>query len=179
MKIAIRTIEKQDYEQAHALQCEYLDGESFAEFEERVQANPDLYVVAADGGDIVGVCYGHPSKRTAASVNLQGIAVNLDDKKPYARAGIGSKLIHAFERAVKERGGYGTIGIGSADDPKVETFYLKNGYHPMELVAKNALYEELARVRVDDYESGNATREALRRKYDAQEVIYIFEKAVE
>jgi predicted N-acetyltransferase YhbS len=177
MEIELRTIMRDDYEKTYAFQCEYLDVEHFPDFVRRVENNPDLYFVAMDGNEIIGVCYGSPSKKDESVVHLQGIAVNLDRAKGYARVGIGSTMVHAFESGVKKRG-YKVISLGSADDPKAEAFYLKNGFKPIELVAKNLHSEELDRVPVDDYESGNARREDLRRKHNPREVIFIFEKYV-
>ena len=55
------------------------------------------------------------------------------------------------------------ISLGSADDPKVEAFYYKNGYRPIEIVAKDkAGYEK--------------ELEKLRRRHNPQEAIFIFEK---
>ena len=63
-------------------------------------------------------------------------------EKVDVRKGIGSKLISQFEEAVKRKG-YNQIGLGSADDLKVEHFYLKNGFQPFELVAKGENHEEM------------------------------------
>lgn len=176
MNLDIRTIKPTDYKKAHAFQCEYLDTEDFRDFVHRVEANPDLYFVASDGDELVGVCYGHPPKKGQSTINLQGIAVNLDVTKRYARVGIGSNMMQVFEGAVKRKG-YSKIGVGAADDPKVEHFYLKNGFKPCELVAKSG-YEELARVQIDNFTDGKILQQALRQKYDALEVIFIFEKSV-
>ncbi|MFC4808577.1 GNAT family N-acetyltransferase [Paenibacillus sp. GCM10023250] len=174
----IRLLAETDYEQAHAFQCEYLDRESFEEFVRRARSDPGLYFVTVDGREVVGVCYGSPSKKHPAAVNLNGIAVNLDSTKHYARAGLGTSMLRVFENAVKRKG-YRTIGVGSADDPKVEAFYLKNGFAPIELVAFGPNMEQLERVREDDYASGLLRREELRRKFNPREVIFIFEKNVE
>ncbi|MBP3967401.1 GNAT family N-acetyltransferase [Paenibacillus lignilyticus] len=178
MEKEIRLIEESDYEQAHAFQCEYLDIENFEDFMQRVNSDPDLYFVTVDGSEVVGICYGSPSKRNDAVMNLNGIAVNLDRTKQYARVGLGTNMLRIFEAAVKKRS-YRTIGVGSADDPKVEAFYLKNGFNPTELVVKDSNLEEMERVRVDDYESGILRREELRRKYNSSEVIFILEKDIE
>lgn len=178
MAIQVRAIEGHDFERVHAFQCEYLDSEGFHEFTKRVAINPDLYLVAVDGSELVGICFGHPSNRDISVMNLQGIAVNLDDTKGYARIGIGSTLMRAFESAVKKRG-YKKIGVGSADDPKVEAFYLKNRFKPIELVAKDLHYEEIERVKVENFETGNVVREDLCRKHSPREVIFIFEKVVD
>ncbi|GMA60394.1 N-acetyltransferase [Alicyclobacillus fastidiosus] len=175
--IEVRTIEQHDYERAHAFQSEYLDREKFPEFVQRVAANPDLYFVAVNGDELIGICYGHPSKKDESVITLQGIAVDLNETKGYARVGIGSRMIRVFESAVKTRG-YRKIAVGSADDPTVEKFYLKNGFKPTELVAKGLHYEEYERISIDDYEVGNVRREELWRKYAPKEVIFIFEKSI-
>ena len=77
-----------------------------------------------------------------------------------------------------KRKGYNQIGLGSADDLKVEHFYLKNGFQPFELVAKGENHEEYERVTINDYESGKVRQQALRKKHNAKEVIFIFEKLI-
>ncbi|SDW08731.1 GNAT family N-acetyltransferase [Paenibacillus sp. CF384] len=178
MEKEIRLIEERDYEEVHAFQCEYLDKETFEEFILRVKQNPDLYFVTVDGSEVVGICYGNPSKRNTAVINLTGIAVNLDVTKNYARVGLGTNMLRIFETAVKKRSYY-KIGVGSADAPQVEAFYVKNGYIPTELVVKGSNWEEIARVGVDDYASGIVRREELRRQYNPREVIFILEKNLE
>lgn len=152
--------------------------ETIEDFMRRVKRDPDLYIVTVDGNEVVGVCYGSLSKKHDSVMNLNGIAVNLDETKNYARVGLGTNMLLIFETAVKKRSCY-KIGVGSADDPKVEAFYLKNGFKPTELVVKGPNFEEMERIRVDDYESGHLRREDLRRRYNPREVIFIFEKYLE
>lgn len=177
MNIKIRPIEKEDYQRVHSFQCEYLDKESFHEFVTRVEANPDLYIAAFDENQLVGICYGHRSYKAESAINLQGIAVNLDETKSYARKGIGSTLINEFEKAAKAKG-FRKIDVGSADDLKVEHFYLKNGFNPYELVYKGQHGEENERVKISNYESGNVIKEEIRRKHKPKQVIFIFEKLI-
>jgi GNAT superfamily N-acetyltransferase len=178
MNIVIRPIQNEDCQRVHAFQCEYLDNESYNDFVTRIQANPDLYLVAFDEDELVGICYGHPSNKYESAINLQGIAVNLDERKSYARKGIGSMMIEEFEKAVKVKG-YKKIDVGCADDTKVERFYLKNRFHPYELVAKDQYHTEYERVKISNYEFGQITKEELRKKYRPKEVIIIFEKLIE
>lgn len=173
--ITIRPIARADYRQAHAFQCEYLDQEAYDAFVARVAAHPALYGVAYDESALVGVVYGDPSPRQPSAVTLQGIAVDLNAAHGYARRGIGSALLRHFESQAADLGFLG-VGVGSAEDLKVEHFYLRNGYVPIEVVAKTAEGEELARMPVDNYEAGNRLREAMRRKHRPHEVIWIFEK---
>jgi GNAT superfamily N-acetyltransferase len=177
MNITIRIIEKKDYQRAHAFQCEYLDQETLDAFVSRVEANPVFYLAAFDGGELVGVCYGHPSARVESAVNLQGIAVSLEEGKNYARIGIGSRLLEDFQEVVIRKG-YSIIGVGAADDLRVENFYLKNGFKPYELVAKGYNYEEYERVRISDYESAMVMKRELFSKYNPREVIFIFQKNI-
>lgn len=175
--IIIDVIKEGDYKRVYEFQCEYLDQESYGEFHQRIQANPDLYLGAFIEGDLAGICYGDPSERDKSCINLQGIAVSLDETKGYARKGIGSRLLKSFEEAVKQKG-YKKIGVGSADDKKVESFYLKNGFLPIELVAKGQEAEEYERVKVIDYESGLHKKQDLYEKYQPFELIFIFEKNI-
>jgi GNAT superfamily N-acetyltransferase len=177
MNIVIRQIGEADYKKAHQFQCEYLDEESFEDFVKRVEANPDLYLIALDNKELIGICYGHPSDKVKDAINLQGIAVNLDETKNYARKGIGSKLMREFENVVKMNG-FHKIDVGSADDLKVEKFYLKNGFQPYQLVAKGPSHEEFERANINDYDSGKKKQEELRKKYKPKEVIFIFEKSI-
>lgn len=173
--IEIRKPGTEEYSRVHAFQCEYLDSESFERFGERLASSSDYYIAAFDGNEVIGVCYGQKTDKADDTIMLQGIAVNLDTLKRYARSGIGSKLIASFERIVHEHG-YRRIDLGSADDLKVEQFYLKNGYTPYELVAKDANYGQIVRAAVDDYSSGKMIQEQLRDKHQAREVIFIFHK---
>jgi len=177
LTVRIRQVDKADLPVVHPFQCDYLDRESADDWLRRVEANPGLYLAAFDGENIAGVCYGHPSRRSEGTAVLQGIAVNLDTAGPYARRGIGSRLLRAFERSCAARG-FRRIGVGSADDPKVEAFYRKNGYVPVEIVAKDAECRELERVKIpaEEAERADERREALRRKTGAAEVNIIFGK---
>ncbi|WP_308639725.1 GNAT family N-acetyltransferase [Paenibacillus silvisoli] len=176
-EVVIRRIHPEDYERAHAFQCEYLDPESFENFNERLANHHDLYFAAYVADELIGVCYGNPSRRNETLINLQGIAVTHEEGKQLLRTGIGSRLIAQFEDAVRSKG-YRSIGLGSAEDLKVERFYVKNGYLPIELVAKGPQHQEYERVPVADYEAGKELQQELRRRHDASEVIFIFEKTL-
>lgn len=175
MDLIVHVIDRQNYERAFAFQCEYLDSEDFPDFLHRISQYPDFYFVAIIDGELVGICYGHPSQTNHLEIILQGIAVNQDKTKPFARRGIGSTMIHSFEQTAKKQG-YNKITLGSVDDYKVESFYLKNGFKPIELIAKGPNHENFGRVQVDNYGDGNVLREKLRQRYKAKEVIFIFEK---
>lgn len=175
MDIKIRQVREDDYEKVHQFQCKYSDKEPFEDFVERVKANPDLYLIALDNEELVGICYGRPFDGAKDNMELQGIAV--DEEKGYAGKGIGSRMLREFEKTVKNRG-FHKISVGSADDPKVEKFYLKNGFKPCQLVAKGPNHEELERLNINNYDSGKKKQEELRKKHEPKEVIFIFEKPI-
>lgn len=177
INLTIEIIQQSAYHQAYALQCEYLDEEPFDCFVRRAEGHGNLYLVAMHDEQVVGVCYGEPSTRAAGTLTLQGIMVNLDARLGYARVGIGSTMLRCFERLGWQQG-YQTVGVGAAQDPKVERFYLKNGYKPWQLVAKNYQGEELDRVEVHDYSSVERGRSALFAQHDCREVIIIFQKTL-
>lgn len=175
MALNIHAIRASEYEDTYAFQREYgLSDESFTAFKSRVERYPEYYLTACDVDKIVGVCFGTPSAKEMSTVILQGIAVNLDKSKHYARVGIGSKMLRQFEDGMAHLG-YQKIGVGAAEDEKVERFYLKNGYHAVQLVAKTVDGKELERVDASSYESGLQTRVQLHRAKDVHEVIFIFE----
>jgi hypothetical protein len=46
MNVKVRQIRREDYEEVHQFQREYLEVEPIEDFVKRVKANPDLYLVA-------------------------------------------------------------------------------------------------------------------------------------
>jgi len=180
LSVRIRPVDQADLGIVHPFQCEYLERESAEAWLRRVEAHAGLYLAAFAGDDLAGIVYGHPSRHRDDAADLKGIAVNLDHRKPYARRGIGSRLLRAFERACRERG-FRRIVTGSADDPGVEAFYRSNGYRPVGIVAKDAAGRELAREvpASGEAESADARKEALRRETNAAETLLIFEKKLD
>ena len=79
------------------------------------------------GPGLVGLCYG--IDRSPTHVVLQGIAVRAE----LWRAGLGSRLLRAFEAAVC-REGVRRISLGSSGDRPTEAFYLRNGYRARSIV---------------------------------------------
>lgn len=175
MEVNINPITESDYQEVYRFQMQYLDKESYEDFVSRAEQFPDLYLVARLEEKLVGIAYGHPFEKDSSTVNLQGIAVDLDEDTGVARKGIGTQLLQRFESVAKSKG-FKKVGLGSADDMKVENFYLKNGYRPIEVVAKDKDGAEYARVAVGNTEAAKKEKERLREKYDPKEVILIFEK---
>ncbi|PWW05189.1 acetyltransferase (GNAT) family protein [Paenibacillus cellulosilyticus] len=177
LSITIRPVQAADHTDVYAFQQEYLDSEPYEAFIQRIEPPSALYFAAYQGHQLAGIIYGDPSRNNEHEYVLQGVAVNLDTTLGLARQGIGSQLMQTFEAAARQVGAH-SIGVGSADDLKVELFYLRNGYEPIELVAKDANYRELERVSIHDdgYGAGKQLQEELRTKHAAHEVIFIFAK---
>ncbi|HOB20638.1 MAG TPA: GNAT family N-acetyltransferase [Candidatus Atribacteria bacterium] len=177
MDLTIRGIRQEEYDQVYHFQCEYLDKETFDDFLRRVSSRSGIYLAAFAGDDLTGICYGCPSTRNRTAFSIQGIAVSLDNDKGYARKGIGSKLLAALSSLAFEAG-YESLDVGAADDAGVEAFYIKNGFEPYELVAKQKGNIEIERVRIKDYGSGKKEQQRLREKHSPDEVIFIFKKQI-
>lgn len=178
MDVIIRPIQKEDHKTVYNFQCSYLDKESYESFILRINLNPELYLVALVKNEIVGICYGNPLERDKSVMNLQGIAVYLDSNKYFGRMGIGSKMIKSFEKVTLKKG-YKVLGLGSAEDVKVEKFYLKNNFQPIELVVKDNKYNELKRVPVNSYIEGINIKKKLYSEYNPGEIIFIYQKILE
>jgi GNAT superfamily N-acetyltransferase len=180
-----------DVEAAFSINEEYLSA-SRDEFFQWYAANADLFVGIFDGATLVGICYGMNWPRQPGYVVLEGIATLYD----YWRSGAGSQLIQFFEAQVRKRSKQG-ISVGMAADLKTENFYLKNGYLPTRLCAKVPRQDLPANYMQLGYEFCERRAEGenvvlyvtttvrdkqfqakLKDDLDAQEVIFIMEKAV-
>lgn len=164
-----KIIPQEDLEKAFQINSQYL-GDSRTDFFNWQKSYPNLFVGVYEKKELIGICYGHYENKHKCII-LQGIATI--DK--FLRKGVGSILIQFFERQVHNEG-FSTIGLGCADDEKTERFYLKNGFKPIELVAKTKDHTELERIKIADYRSGKIKQQELRKKYNPEEVIFIFEK---
>jgi len=145
--------------------------ENSATFCKNLRAFPDLYLGAFEGRKLVGIAY---AGLRNGGIYLRGICVDLGDG--YQRLGIGSLLLKVFGKAVACRG-QKKLSVGSAPDPKVEKFYIKNGYALIEIVVKSKETEFL-RKKVSGYEEGKCLKQSMKRELGADEAIFIFEKAL-
>jgi GNAT superfamily N-acetyltransferase len=197
MEVQIRTIKENDYTSFYKMQYTYLDRESFEDFQTKAQRFHDLYMGAFDQDKLLGIVYGHIGGKEGYPV-LQGICVDLD--RGIAGQGIGTKLLKAFENAIQEKG-YANVTVGSTNDFKVERFYMKNGWYPIQLVIKvrgkdvPEDYQQILaveasgayisephkdnttfRIETNDYEKGQKVRAVLIAKLHAHDGIFIFKK---
>lgn len=165
----IKVLPQKDLEAFWKLQTEYLDNWSFNHLKEEFSKYRDLYVGCYEENILIGIAYGFIK---GEAVILQGVAVRHD----IWRRGIGSKILTFFESQAKLTGRK-TISVGSAEG-FVEQFYLKNGYKPITIQAKDENHYLLAEEKVENYEDGLKKREELRKKLNPQEVIFIMNKKI-
>lgn len=186
MSTVIRLADQGCAESAESLVAEYLD--DVEGWRECLRRTPHL-VWCAIASDVVGVCYGKPS-RDPHEVVLQGVAVAYDVQ----RQGVASRLLRAFEQSVAAHGGT-RVSLGSGRGA-AELFYLSNGYEPVEylltfpFLAGSADIDELTVTRWRPGEQRtlvNASnpdgyqpeiRDRLQQRYGATEVNYIFAKSL-
>ena len=161
--MTIRNICKEDLQNAYKLHREYVDKKPFSYFKKYYLKNPKLFVGCFQRGKLIGICWGYVRKDT---VTLNSIAVNYD----YWRKGIGSKLLKTFEKQVKKFHKR-TISVGSAEG-FVEKFYMKNGYKPKLFLVRIGNRKKY--IKTEKYSP--KMKEKIKKKYNAREVIYIFEK---
>jgi mycothiol synthase len=119
--------------------CLYLDRVSRESFRSRVVLNqryePDLCLVAEEGGDIVGFICGVMQERTGY---LNAVFV----EEGRRRRGIGTTLFDAFSATVKRKGGTAlsvswgpgaiTPGVDQAAYPGALEFFMKKGFKEFE-----------------------------------------------
>jgi GNAT superfamily N-acetyltransferase len=141
-------------------------------------------------GELVGICFGN--EPDPGRVTLQSIAVEAS----HWRRGIGSRLIQDFEEQVF-RDGMQRIGLGSAPDLPTESFYLKNGFEPTEIMVRVGSetplqpegHPEIRPAKVVSDDEGRrfhfpadryrpADRVRLKEVYSATDAIFIFEKVL-
>ena len=171
MKVEVRKVDKNELNEFFEMQQEYLDIESFVTFHKNSTVFPDLHIGAFVDRKLVGIVYGGLRN---GGIYLRGICVDLNGG--YQRIGIGTLLLKAFETAVACRG-QKKLTVGSVPNPKVENFYIRNGYTPIEIVVKGK-GAEFTRKKVSGFEEGKCLKESLKRELGAEEAIFIFEKAL-
>lgn len=168
MEIVVKVLPKEDLKDFWKIQKEYLDNYTFDYVKKNYAENKDLYIGCYVKGELAGIAYGSIKKDV---VILQGIGV----KHKYWRMGLGTKIIHFFHKQANKTGKK-IVSVGSAEDDKVEKFYLKNGYKPVLIQAKGKNHFLYAEEKVRGYKTGLKKRDELRKKYNPKEVIFIMDK---
>ncbi|WP_336036992.1 GNAT family N-acetyltransferase [Halobacterium yunchengense] len=128
--VELRRVTADEFDDVLELHHECIDDRDRDVVREWYDEHPALFWGAWDGDDLVGFALGR--HREAASVELVGIAV----RDAYARAGVGSRLLEAFEDAAREYG-FERASVGSAGG-YVDYFYAANGYRPESIMVRTS-----------------------------------------
>lgn len=97
------------------------------EIEKKTSHDPDLFLVAEEDGRIIGsVMGGYDGRR--------GLLYHLAVAASHRQRGIGGQLLDMIESRLRAKGCLKCYIMVALDNPEVETFYQKRGWHLMDYV---------------------------------------------
>ncbi len=97
------------------------------EIEKKTSRDPDLFLIAEEEGNIVGsVIGGYDGRR--------GLLYHLAVAREYRERGIGGRLLDEVEARLRAMGCLKCYLMVTLDNPEVEHFYQKRGWHFMDYV---------------------------------------------
>lgn len=185
----IRNIPRKDLKRMYKLKKEYTGGPNFEVVKKQYSTYPGLFIGCYRNGRLIGVVTGEVRRD---SIHLSSAAVNA----LYWRKGLGSKMIRVFDEEAKEIGkkiGRNKISVCSGE--KSESFYLKNGYRPAQLLVwirkrdvpkdykhkgfevldeKNRKNNKILYLKMQKYDP--EIKEIVKKRFKSYKVLYIFEK---
>jgi len=97
------------------------------EIEKKISRDPDLFLVAEVNGKIVGSIIGGYDGR-------RGLIYHLAVSTDHRQHGLGSQLLEKIENRLREKGCLKCYLMVILENPEVERFYRKRGWHYMENV---------------------------------------------
>ena len=97
------------------------------EIAKKVLRDPDLFLVAEVGRRIIGTVIGGYDGR-------RGLLYHLAVAKGFRQRGIGGRLLDEVESRLRNKGCLKCYLMVTLDNPEVERFYQKRGWHFMEYV---------------------------------------------
>jgi ribosomal protein S18 acetylase RimI-like enzyme len=97
------------------------------EIEKKIARDPDLFLVAEDDEKIIGSVIGGYDGRRGL---LYHLAIALD----YRKRGVGSQLLNEVETRLRNKGCLKCYLMVTLDNPEVERYYEKRGWHLMDYV---------------------------------------------
>ncbi|PSP79502.1 hypothetical protein BRC81_04620 [Halobacteriales archaeon QS_1_68_20] len=183
--VEIRPVDKSELLAIRRLHEESVGDLSSAVALEWYRENPDLFVGAFDGPELVGYCLGRGRSEDLAE--LHGIGV----QDPYTRQGIGTDLLARFEEAAAA--GFDGVTIRSVGG-YVDEFYLANGYEPASVlvrlpaeevpeeyprefdVVEEQVVDGTAKLYVDADGHDPAFLESVREAFGDPDAVYVMEK---
>lgn len=187
LRYKIKKLPRKDLVKAHVLKKKYVGRTPFSLFEKQYEKYPDLFIGCYDRGKLIGMVSGTIRKKV---VILTAIAV----EERYWRRGIGSNMLKFFENQARKLG-IKKISLGAGGE--IEKFYIKNNYKPNFLLVQVSLtnlprnYKKMGYKIVKEKNYRNVkwlyiqvrkyepkVKERIKKKFNASQVIYIFEKEV-
>lgn len=96
------------------------------EIRKKLQRDPDLFLVAEDEGQIVGVIMGGYDGR-------RGIVYHLAVEEAHRNGGLGTALMDELERRLQAKGCLKAYLLVTRDNPEVLEFYRQRGWEVMDL----------------------------------------------
>jgi ribosomal protein S18 acetylase RimI-like enzyme len=101
--------------------------DSLEEIAKKVSRDPDLFLVAEAEGVIIGsVIGGYDGRR--------GLLYHLAVAREFRQKGVGGQLLDEIETRLRARGCLKCYLMVTLDNPEVELFYQKRGWHFMDYV---------------------------------------------
>jgi len=97
------------------------------EIEKKIARDPDLFLVAEQDGQIIGSIIGGYDGR-------RGLLYHLAIAKEFRQKGVGSQLLDAVEARLRDKGCLKCYLMVTPENPEVESFYEKRGWHFMDYV---------------------------------------------
>jgi len=97
------------------------------EIEKKVLRDPDLFLVAENNGTIIGSAIGGYDGR-------RGLLYHLAVAKDFRKQGVASQLLSEIELRLHDKGCLKCYLMVTLDNPEVERFYEKRGWHFMDYV---------------------------------------------
>jgi len=97
------------------------------EIEKKVLRDPDLFLVVENNGTIIGSAIGGYDGR-------RGLLYHLAVAKDFRKQGVASQLLSEIELRLHDKGCLKCYLMVTLDNPEVERFYEKRGWHFMDYV---------------------------------------------
>ena len=97
------------------------------EIAKKISRDPDLFLLAEQGGRVVGsVIGGYDGRR--------GLLYHLAVADAFRHQGVGTRLLEEVEKRLRSKGCLKCYLLVTLDNPEVEQFYEKRGWHLMDYV---------------------------------------------
>jgi ribosomal protein S18 acetylase RimI-like enzyme len=97
------------------------------EIAKKLRRDPDLFLIAETGGEIIGCVLGGFDGR-------RGLVYHLAVLPPHTRKGVGNALMEELERRLKTKGCLKSYLLVTRENAEAMYFYEARGWEPMDLL---------------------------------------------